>query len=90
MGDKIRDKLGRGIVVLGGEYQGKAALLAMVSKNLTDRYKAGNIISEIAGLVGGKGGGRPDMAQAGGPNPDKLNEALEAVYKIIAAQQPLP
>ncbi len=90
MGDKIRDKLGRGIVVLGGEYQGKAALLAMVSKNLTDKYKAGNIISEIAGLVGGKGGGRPDMAQAGGPNPDKLNEALEAVYKIIAAQQPLP
>jgi alanyl-tRNA synthetase len=90
MGDKIRDKLGRGIVVLGGEYQGKAALLTMVSKNLTDRYKAGNIISEIAGLVGGKGGGRPDMAQAGGPNPDKLNEALEAVYKIIAAQQPLP
>jgi alanyl-tRNA synthetase len=84
MGDKIRDKLGRGIVVLGGEYQGKAALLTMVSKNLTDRYKAGNIISEIAGLVGGKGGGRPDMAQAGGPNPDKLNEALEAVYKIIA------
>jgi alanyl-tRNA synthetase len=90
MGDKIRDKLGRGIVVLGGEYQGKAALLTMVSKNLTDRYKAGNIISEIAGLVGGKGGGRPDMAQAGGPNPDKLNEALKAVYKIIAAQQPLP
>ncbi len=90
MGDKIRDKLGRGIVVLGGEYQGKAALLTMVSKNLTDRYKAGNIISEIAGLVGGKGGGRPDMAQAGGPNPDKLNEALEAVYKIIAALQPLP
>ena len=90
MGDKIRDKLGRGIVVLGGEYQGKAALLTMVSRNLTDRYKAGNIISEIAGLVGGKGGGRPDMAQAGGPNPDKLNEALEAVYKIIAAQQPLP
>jgi alanyl-tRNA synthetase len=89
MGDKIRDKLGRGIVVLGGEYQGKAALLTMVSKNLTDRYKAGNIISEIAGLVGGKGGGRPDMAQAGGPNPDKLNEALEAVYKIIAAQQSL-
>jgi alanyl-tRNA synthetase len=90
MGDKIRDKLGRGIVVLGGEYQGKAALLAMVSKNLTDRYKAGNIIREIAVLVGGKGGGRPDMAQAGGPNPDKLNEALEAVYEIIAAQQPLP
>ncbi len=86
MGDKIRDKLGSGIVVLGGEYQGKAALLAMVSKDLTDSYKAGNIIKEVAALVGGKGGGRPDMAQAGGPNPDKLNDALNAVYDIVAAQ----
>ena len=86
LGDKIRDKLGRGIVVLGGEYQGKAALLAMVSKDLTDTYKAGNIIKEIAVLVGGKGGGRPDMAQAGGPNPDKLDDALQAVFKIIAGQ----
>ena len=86
MGDKIRDKLGRGIVVLGGEHQGKAALLAMVSSDLTDRYKAGNIIRDVAVLVGGKGGGRPDMAQAGGPNPDKLNEALGAVYEIVAAQ----
>ncbi len=86
MGDKIRDKLGSGIVVLGGEYQGKAALLAMVSKDLTDSYKAGNIIKEVAALVGGKGGGRPDMAQAGGPNPDKLNDALGAVYDIVSAQ----
>jgi alanyl-tRNA synthetase len=89
LGDKIRDKLGSGIVVVGGEYQGKAALLAMVSRDLTDRYKAGNIIKEIAALVGGTGGGRPDMAQAGGSNPDKLNDALGAVYGIIAAQEPL-
>ena len=86
MGDKIRDKLGRGIVVLGGEYQGKATLLAMVTKDLTDTYKAGNIIKEVSALVGGSGGGRPDMAQAGGPNPDKLNEALEAVYEIVNSQ----
>jgi alanyl-tRNA synthetase len=85
MGDKIRDKLGSGIVVLGGVYQGKAALLAMVSKDLTERYRAGNIINDIAVLVGGKGGGRPDMAQAGGPNPDKLNDALGAVRGIIEA-----
>ena len=89
MGDKIRDKLGSGIVVLGGEYQGKAALLAMVSKDLTGIYKAGNIIKPIAVLVGGTGGGRPDMAQAGGSNPDKLNYALEAAYEIVAAQEPL-
>lgn len=85
MGDKIRDKLGRGIVVLGGEYQGKAALLAMVSKDLTGKYKAGNIIKEVSALVGGRGGGRPDMAQAGGPNPDKLSDALKAVYDIVSA-----
>ena len=86
MGDKIRDKLGSGIVVLGGEYQGKAALLAMVTKDLTGTYKAGNIIKEVSALVGGRGGGRPDMAQAGGPNPDKLNDALRAVYDIIVSQ----
>ena len=86
MGDKIRDKLVSGIVVLGGEYQGKAALLVMVSKDLTDTYKAGNIIKAISAKVGGRGGGRPDMAQAGGPNPDKLAEALNAVYDIIKEQ----
>jgi len=86
MGDKIRDKLGHGIVVLGGEYQGKAALLAMVTKDLVENYKAGNIIREVAVIVGGKGGGRPDMAQAGGPNPDKLGEALGAVPGIVSRQ----
>jgi alanyl-tRNA synthetase len=86
MGDKIRDKLGSGIVVLGGEYQGKAALLAMVTKDLTGTYKAGNIIKEVSALVGGSGGGRPDMAQAGGPNPDKLNDALRAVFDIVLNQ----
>ena len=86
MGDKIRDKLGSGIVVLGGEYQGKATLLAMVTKDLTDSYKAGNIIKEVSLLVGGSGGGRPDMAQAGGPNPDKLDEALAAVHGIVSNQ----
>jgi alanyl-tRNA synthetase len=86
LGDKIRDKLGSGIVVLGGEYQGKAALLVMVSKDLTGTYKAGNIIKDISSLVGGSGGGRPDMAQAGGPNPDKLDDALGAASAIIAAQ----
>jgi alanyl-tRNA synthetase len=85
MGDKIRDKLGSGIVVLGGEYQGKAALLAMVTRDLTTTYKAGDIIKKVSALVGGSGGGRPDMAQAGGPHPDKLDEALEAVYEIIEA-----
>jgi len=88
MGDKIRDKLGSGIVVIGGEYQGKATLLAMVTRDLTGTYKAGDIIKEVSTLVGGRGGGRPDMAQAGGPNPDKLDEALEAVREIVNSQLP--
>jgi len=87
MGDKVRDKLGSGIVVLGGEYQGKAALLAMVTKDLVDTYKAGNIIREVAAIVGGKGGGRPDMAQAGGTYPDKIGEALGAVPGIVSSQK---
>jgi alanyl-tRNA synthetase len=83
MGDKIRDKLGSGVVVLGGEDQGKATLLAMVTKDLTGRLKAGAIIKDVSKLVGGSGGGRPDMAQAGGPHPDKLNDALAAVPEIV-------
>ena len=79
IGDKIRDKMASGIIVLGGEFEGKAALLAMVSKELTARIKAGDLISRVASIVGGKGGGRPDMAQAGGSMPDKLDEAIASV-----------
>ena len=83
IGDKIRDKMPDGIIVLGGEFEGKAALLAMVSKNLTGRVKAGDLVNRVAMIVGGKGGGRPDMAQAGGPMPDKLDEAISSVASII-------
>ena len=83
IGDKIRDRMPRGIIVLGGEFEGKAALLAMVSKDLTDRVKAGDLVSQVATIVGGKGGGRADMAQAGGPMPDKLAEAIGSVVSII-------
>jgi len=82
----MRDKLGSGVVILGGVYQNKATLLAMVTKDLTDKLHAGNIIKEIATIVGGKGGGRPDMAQAGGPLTDKLNEALQSAVKIISTK----
>jgi len=73
-------------VVLGGVFQEKAALLVIVSKDLTAQCQAGKIIKEVAAIVGGSGGGRPDMAQAGGAMPDKLPEALSAVPKIIEAQ----
>jgi alanyl-tRNA synthetase len=83
VGDRVRDKLGSGVAVLGGVFQDKAALLVIVSKDLTKRLHAGNIIKKIAALVGGSGGGRPDMAQAGGPMVDKLPEALDKVYDIV-------
>ncbi len=84
VGDKVRDRMGSGIAVLGGGINGKAALLALASKDLTDRVKAGQLVAKVAAIVGGKGGGRPDMAQAGGNMPDKLGEAMAAVPGIVA------
>ena len=83
IGDKIRDRMPHGIIVLGGDFEGKAALLAMVSKDLTGRVKAGDLVNRIAAIVGGKGGGRADMAQAGGSMPDKLDEAIGSVVSVI-------
>jgi alanyl-tRNA synthetase len=88
VGDRVRDKLGSGVAVLGGILHDKVSLLAMVSKDLTNTIQAGNIIKEVAQLVGGGGGGRPDMAQAGGTMPDKLPQALQAVFAIIEKQLP--
>jgi alanyl-tRNA synthetase len=83
-GDRLRDKMGSGIAVLAADLQGKVGLLALVSKDLTSRYRAGEIVKQVARLVGGSGGGRPDMAQAGGSQPEKIPEALAAVPKIVA------
>src|SRR5262249_11713910 len=83
VGDKLRDKLGSGVLVLAGVADGKVALLAMVTKDLTGRFQAGKIIGEIAPLVGGRGGGRPDMAQAGGSHADGGGAALAKVIDIV-------
>lgn len=85
VGDKVRDKMGSGIAVLGGSIKNKAALLVIVSKDLTDTYKAGDLVNSVAAIVGGKGGGRPDMAQAGGPMFDKVGDAISAVPGIVEA-----
>ena len=77
-GDKLRDRLRSGIILLGSRADGKAMLLCLVTKDLTDRYHAGKIIKAIAPLVGGSGGGRPDMAQAGGQKPEHLEQAIES------------
>jgi alanyl-tRNA synthetase len=63
--------------------EGKVVLIAGVTKDLTDRVHAGNLVKETAKVVGGGGGGRPDMAQAGGKNPAKLKEALDGVSSIV-------
>ena len=86
VGDRVRDKLGTGVAVLGGEFKGKVALLAIVSQDLTKRLQAGNIIKQVAVLVGGSGGGRPDMAQAGGTEVEKLPVALKKAAEIIEQQ----
>jgi alanyl-tRNA synthetase len=83
--DKIRDRIGSGVIVLGAKNDDKAILLVMVTKDLTARFSAGEIIKPIASLVGGKGGGRPDLAQAGGPVKEKLDEALAKAADAIAA-----
>ena len=87
-GDLIKDKIKSGIIVLGTELDdGKVALLVMVTDDLVQKgYNAGNIIKTIAPIVGGKGGGKKTMAQAGGQKADKLNQALEKVYELVISE----
>jgi len=84
--DKLRDRLKSGIIVLGSQAADKAMLIAVVTKDLTKRFRADQIIKELAMVVGGSGGGRPDMAQAGGPDKHMVPAALEKAYDIIARQ----
>jgi alanyl-tRNA synthetase len=77
--DQLKNKLGSAVVVLAAEAEGKVSLVAGVTRELTDRLKAGDLIKAVAEKVGGKGGGRPDMAQAGGSNPAGLPDALALV-----------
>ncbi len=82
LAEQLRDKLGDSIVLVGSEADGKAQLVLTVAKPITARFKAGDLIRPIAAIVGGSGGGRPDMAQAGGTEVGKLDEAIEAVYRV--------
>jgi alanyl-tRNA synthetase len=83
--DKLKDRLGTGVVVLGAVEEDKVRLIASVSKDLTKQLKAGDLIGPIAEHVGGRGGGRPDFAQAGGSQPDKLDAALDLVSGEVAS-----
>jgi len=84
--DRLRDRVGSGVVVAGSENKGKVALIAMVTNDLTRKIHAGNLIKEVARITGGGGGGRPDMAQAGGTDASKLDEALNKVFDLVHEQ----
>ncbi|MGB1110631.1 MAG: alanine--tRNA ligase [Gammaproteobacteria bacterium] len=84
--DQLKDKLGSAVVVLGTVSGDKVALVAGVTKDKTGLVKAGDIVRQVAEQVGGKGGGRPDMAQAGGNNPAALDGAIASVADIVRAQ----
>ncbi|RJR50168.1 MAG: alanine--tRNA ligase [Desulfobacteraceae bacterium] len=84
MADQIRSRFDSGILVLGSKANEKAMLLCVVSKDLAGRYKAGEIVSRLSQILGGRGGGRADMAQGGGPRPEDLGRALESVYDLVA------
>jgi len=83
--DQLRDKLGSGVVVLGSASNGNVALIVGVTKDLTSKIQAGKVIGPVAQKVGGKGGGRPDLAEAGGKDPGALDAALGEAYGVVEA-----
>jgi alanyl-tRNA synthetase len=84
--DQLKSKLGSAVVVLGAANEGKVSLIAGVTQDLTAKVKAGELVNMVAQQVGGKGGGRPDMAQAGGTDPSRLEAALQSVPDWVKAK----
>ena len=85
--DNLRNKLGSGVVVLGSAQDGKVALIVGVTKDLTGKVQAGKVVGEIAKMVGGSGGGRPDMAEAGGKDASQLDAALKSAADVVGRWQ---
>jgi alanyl-tRNA synthetase len=83
MAEKLRDKLGESVVLVGSKTGTKVQLVLTVAKSLLPRLKASDLIRPVAQIVGGSGGGRPDMAQAGGTEISKLEEALESLPRVV-------
>lgn len=84
--DQLKSRLGSAVIVLGTANEQGVRLVAGVTSDLTARFKAGELVNHVAAQVGGKGGGRPDFAQAGGSEPDKLAAAIESVYGWVEAR----
>jgi alanyl-tRNA synthetase len=85
LADKLRERLGSGVVVLASQHDGQVRLLAAVTKDLTGQVHAGKLVSQIAPIVGGKGGGRPELAQAGGTDASKIGAALARAVELVAS-----
>jgi alanyl-tRNA synthetase len=85
LSDSLRDRVRRGVVVLVAENDGKVQLLVSVSKDLTNRLAAGALVKELAPIVGGGGGGRPDFAEAGGKDASKIDALLARAREMISA-----
>ncbi len=81
--DSLRQRLGSGVIVLAAAEDGKVALITAVTKDLTPKLHAGKIVQELAKLVGGSGGGRPDLAEAGGKDTSGIEKALDQVYPLL-------
>ncbi len=86
LSDKVRNKVSKGVIALGSAADGKVSLFVIVSPDLTPMLHAGKLIKNMAHEIGGSGGGRPEMAQAGGKYPEKLGQALEKVFHLVEAQ----
>jgi alanyl-tRNA synthetase len=86
LADQLKAKLGSGVIVLGSRTEDKVQLVAVVTEDQLDRYHAGKLVKAVAARVGGGGGGRPDMAQAGGNRPQELPDALASVYDLVAGR----
>src|SRR5690606_17648718 len=84
--DRLKQQLGDAVIVLAGARDGKASLVAGVSGAASGRIKAGELLSEVAGRIGGKGGGRPDLAQGGGPDGPDLAVALDGVRSWVQSR----
>jgi alanyl-tRNA synthetase len=83
LADKLRDQIQSGIIVLGGEKDGKASLLVAVTPDLAKKYRAGDLVKELSKTLGGKGGGKPELAQSGGGDPAQLDATLARAYELV-------
>jgi alanyl-tRNA synthetase len=83
LADELKQRLGSGVVILGTPQDGKVALVVMVTSDISKRIPAGQIIKQIAPLVGGAGGGKPELAEAGGKDSSRLADAIEQSYSVV-------